>query len=43
LIIDREKIPGVVGTVAGDDTFFVAVKSRADQTKVIKQIFKLIS
>lgn len=43
LIIDREKIPGVVGTVAGDDTFFVAVKSKADQTKVIKQILKLIS
>ena len=42
LVIDREKIPEVVGTVAGDDTFFVAVKSRADQTKVIKQIFKLI-
>ncbi len=43
LIIDREKIPGIVGTVAGDDTFFVAVKSRADQTAVIKQILKIIS
>ena len=31
LAVDREKIPGVVGTVAGDDTFFAAVRSAADQ------------
>jgi len=41
LAVDREKIPGVVGTVAGDDTFFVAVRSAADQRPVIKHIHKL--
>ena len=41
LAVDREKIPGVVGTVAGDDTFFAAVRSAADQRPVIKHIHKL--
>jgi transcriptional regulator of arginine metabolism len=42
LAVDREKIPGVAGTVAGDDTFFVAVKSRSDQLPAVKHIRKLM-
>jgi len=42
LAVDTIKIPGVVGTVAGDDTFFVAVKSLPEQKKIRKQIAKLI-
>jgi len=41
LVVDREKIPGVVGTVAGDDTFFAAVRSAADQKAVLKHIHRL--
>jgi transcriptional regulator of arginine metabolism len=41
LTIDRAKIPEIVGTVAGDDTIFVAVKGREEQGKAMKQILKL--
>lgn len=41
IAIDRAKFPEVVGTVAGDDTIFVATKSREDQTKAMKQILSL--
>ncbi len=41
--IDREKIPEIVGTVAGDDTVFVAVKNRDDQKLAIKKIWELFS
>ncbi len=43
LAVDREKIPGIVGTVAGDDTFFIAVKSGRDQKTVISRVLKLTS
>lgn len=36
--IDSERIPQIVGTIAGDDTIFVAVKDRHDQKIVIKKI-----
>jgi transcriptional regulator of arginine metabolism len=36
--IDREKIKEIVGTLAGDDTIFIAVKSRADQKNVVKKL-----
>lgn len=42
LAVDREKVPGIVGTVAGDDTFFVATKSYSEQKMVMKQIYKMI-
>ncbi len=32
--LDRMVVPEIVGTVAGDDTFFVAVKSRTAQGRV---------
>lgn len=41
LTIDRAKFPEVVGTLAGDDTIFVAVKGRGEQGQAMKQIFNL--
>lgn len=41
LLIDRAKLTGIVGTVAGDDTIFIAVKSSDDQRAVIKQLHKI--
>lgn len=39
--IDRAKIAGIVGTIAGDDTIFIAVKDYREQKKVIKKIWEL--
>ncbi len=39
--IDRDRIKEVVGTIAGDDTIFVAVKDAKSQKAVIKKIWKL--
>lgn len=36
--IDSEGISQIVGTIAGDDTIFVAVKDRHDQKLVVKKI-----
>ena len=41
VIIDRANISGLLGTIAGDDTIFVAVPNRQEQAKVIKKIFTL--
>ncbi len=41
ITIDRARLPEVVGTVAGDDTIFVAVKNPVDQGKATKQILNL--
>jgi len=41
LMIDRAKLKEVVGTIAGDDTIFVAVKDGQHQTKAMKEIFHL--
>lgn len=40
LRIDRAKLPDIVGTVAGDDTIFIAVKDAKSQKKVIKNIWE---
>ena len=40
LRIDRVKIPDIVGTVAGDDTIFIAVKEPKAQAKAIKNIWE---
>lgn len=39
--IDKLHMPEVVGTVAGDDTIFIAVDGRADQKSVLNQMRKL--
>ena len=38
LEVDRARIPEVVGTVAGDDTFFIAVRTRNDQKTAMRRI-----
>ena len=39
--IDRAKIAGIIGTIAGDDTIFIAVKDRKAQRTAIKTIWEV--
>lgn len=39
--IDQAKIPEIVGTLAGENTVFVAVKGHAEQSAAMKQILAL--
>lgn len=39
--IDRAKIAEIVGTIAGDDTIFIAVKDYRAQKKAIKNVWEL--
>ncbi len=41
VVIDRSSVPGILGTIAGDDTIFVAVANRREQAKVLRKIFTL--
>ncbi len=41
VLIDRAKIPELVGTLAGDDTIFIAVKDKNDQKAVIRKIWEV--
>ncbi len=43
LHIDKAKMAGIIGTVAGDDTIFIAVRSREDQNKVVRKVFTLFN
>jgi len=43
LAIDRAKINEIVGTVAGDDTIFIAVKNLEAQRLAMKKIVKLFA
>ena len=43
LAIDRAGIPEIIGTVAGDDTLFVAVKHLDAQRAALKQITRLFA
>ena len=43
LAIDRANVSGIVGTVAGDDTLFVAVKTGDAQRTAMKQITRLFA
>jgi transcriptional regulator of arginine metabolism len=36
--IDAEKLPEIVGTIAGDDTIFIAVRDVQDQKAAIKKL-----
>lgn len=38
LEVDRARFPEVVGTVAGDDTFFIAVRTQRDQKSAMRRI-----
>lgn len=39
--IDAARIPEIVGTIAGDDTIFIAVKNAKTQKTVIKKIWEI--
>lgn len=39
--IDAAKLKEIVGTLAGDDTIFIAVKDERDQKAVIKRLWEL--
>lgn len=39
--IDRAKIAGIVGTIAGDDTIFIAVKDKNNQKQVLKKVWEM--
>ncbi|MDQ3753536.1 MAG: arginine repressor [Acidobacteriota bacterium] len=41
LEIDRAALPEIVGTIAGDDTVFIAMRERKQQRAAIKKIWKL--
>lgn len=41
--IDRARIVEIIGTIAGDDTIFIAVKDNKAQKKVIKTIRELFN
>lgn len=43
LTIDRAKIGGIVGTVAGDDTILIAVKNAAAQKVALKKLVELFA
>ena len=39
--IDAARIDDIVGTIAGDDTIFIAVKGQKEQRAVIKRLWEL--
>ena len=41
--IDSAQIPEIIGTIAGDDTIFIAVKNPSEQAVAIKRISYLFS
>jgi len=41
--LDRLAWPEVIGTIAGDDTIFLAVKNPAAQRRVLRQVRKLVA
>ncbi|MEZ5346347.1 MAG: hypothetical protein R2681_12425 [Pyrinomonadaceae bacterium] len=41
VLIDRSKIAEIVGTLAGDDTIFIAVKDVKQQKIVVKKVWEI--
>jgi transcriptional regulator of arginine metabolism len=41
--LDRLAWPDIVGTIAGDDTIFLAMKDTAAQRRVLRQIRRMVS
>lgn len=39
--LDQVSLPGVIGTIAGDDTIFMAVANEADEKKLIAKLIEL--
>lgn len=42
VLIDARAVPEIVGTIAGDDTIFVAVKGPGEKARAIKALSKLL-
>jgi len=43
VMIDAERIPEIVGTIAGDDTIFIAVKNAAGQRTAKRKLMTLFT
>lgn len=41
-VIDSSTIPGILGTIAGDDTIFVALKGHSDENEIKKSINSIL-
>jgi transcriptional regulator of arginine metabolism len=39
--IDNERMPEIVGTIAGEDTIFLAVRGQKEQKTVLKKVWEL--
>ncbi len=39
--IDNERIPEIVGTIAGEDTIFLAVRGQKEQKIVLKKVWEI--
>lgn len=39
--IDRERIEEIVGTIAGDDTIFIAVRNHKEQKAILKKVWEI--
>lgn len=39
--IDRAKIAEIIGTIAGDDTIFIAVRNHKEQKAVLKKVWEI--
>lgn len=39
--IDAERVEEIVGTIAGDDTIFIAVRGQKEQKTVLKKVWEL--
>lgn len=39
--IDNAKIPEIVGTIAGEDTIFIAVRGQKEQRTVLKKVWEI--
>lgn len=39
--IDNAKIPEIVGTIAGEDTIFIAIRGQKEQRIVLKKVWEL--
>jgi transcriptional regulator of arginine metabolism len=39
--IDNERLPEIVGTIAGEDTIFIAVRGQKEQKVVLKKVWEI--
>ncbi len=39
--IDTERFPEIVGTIAGDDTIFIAIREKKDQRRAMRKVWEI--